>query len=171
MQRPERRASEGGHGQDEGGHKEQRGQTRRGRDPATPHRPHRASPRAEVCPQCGFSRRALRVFERSAKPRRLADQLSLPAGPLSSLSRGREEEARAQADQTEQTAPKPDRRQSQCRQPTLTGTRTEEEPGTRKTLCQHPMMEPSTLVDIIAQIIVARTYESYYVGYVLSEVR
>ena len=30
---------------------------------------------------------------------------------------------------------------------------------------------PSTLVDIIAQIIAARNYVSYYVGYVLSEVR
>ena len=30
---------------------------------------------------------------------------------------------------------------------------------------------PNALVDIIAQIIAARNYVSYYVGYVLSEVR
>ena len=88
MQRPEGRASEGGHGHDEGGHKEQRGQTRGGRGPATLHWPHKGLPRAVVCPQCGFSRRALRVLSILRSRDASQSSIPLPAGPPSSLSRG-----------------------------------------------------------------------------------
>jgi hypothetical protein len=37
--------------------------------------------------------------------------------------------------------------------------------------CEQQRMNVTALVDIIAQIIAARNYLSYYVGYVLSEVR
>ena len=98
MQRLEGRTSEGGHGQDEGGHRERTQRVQSGGAGALPHPtgPTAPPPRAVVCPQCGFVRRALRVLSHATARRRILrseeasqSSFSQPAGtPALSLVEG-----------------------------------------------------------------------------------
>ena len=117
MQRLEGRTSEGGHGHKEGDIRSNECKQRGGRGSLPPTQAPQGRPRAVVCPQCGFVRRALRVLSHATARRRILrseeasqSSFSQPAGtpalslvdppPSPSTTLEREQPCRSTADGT-----------------------------------------------------------------------